>query len=279
VNALAPTDFTFVQTLVRQQSAIDLGPDKVYLVQSRLEPLARQQGYPSLADMLEEARRPGAIELGRRIVEALTTNETSFFRDVKPFEALRKIVLPDMFQRRRTQRQLRIWSAACSTGQEAYSIAMLLRQDFATYLNWNIQILGTDLSREVVDRARVARYSQLEVNRGLPVRLLTLYFEQVGRGDWVCKPEIRDMVHFRVLNLIDNWPGMPQQDIIFLRNVLIYFTPETRRNILQRIRSVLSPDGYLFLGGAETTLLIDGVFVRQDVCGASCYRLPGAVGK
>ena len=279
MNALAPTDFTFVQTLVRQQSAIDLGPDKVYLVQSRLEPLARQQGYPSLADMLEEARRPGAIELGRRIVEALTTNETSFFRDVKPFEALRKIVLPDMFQRRRAQRQLRIWSAACSTGQEAYSIAMLLRQDFAAYLSWNIQILGTDLSREVVDRARTARYSQLEVNRGLPVRLLTLYFEQVGRGDWVCKPEIRDMVHFRVLNLIDNWPGMPQQDIIFLRNVLIYFTPETRRNILQRIRGVLSPDGYLFLGGAETTILIDGVFVRQDVCGTSCYRLPGAVGK
>ncbi len=270
---LAATDFAFVQTLARQQAAIDLGDDKGYLVESRLANLARLEGFKCVGDLVARARGGPPTDLHRKIIEALTTHETSFFRDVKPFEALRRVILPELFLKRAAVRQLRIWSAACSTGQEPYSIAMLLRQDFAGYLNWNIQVLATDLSREVIQRARSGRFSQLEVNRGLPARLLVSYFTQISATEWQCREEVRNMVQFATLNLVGPWPNLPLQDVIFLRNVLIYFNNDTRRQILARIRSVLSPSGYLFLGGAETTLNIDPVFVRHEVAGVSCYRL------
>jgi chemotaxis protein methyltransferase CheR len=270
---LALADFAYVRDLVRQQSAIVLGDDKSYLVESRLGPVARGEGLPSLAALVERLRGAAATELRRKVVEALTTNETSFFRDIKPFEALRRVILPELFAGRAPARQLRIWCAACSTGQEPYSIALLLREDFQAYLRWNIQLLATDICRDLIARAREGRFSQLEVNRGLPARLLLHHFVQVGRGEWQCKEEVRNLVQFRHLNLIDPWPPMPAQDVIFLRNVLIYFNNETKQQILAKVRRILSPDGYLFLGGAETTLNLDDGFVRQEVAGTSCYRL------
>jgi chemotaxis protein methyltransferase CheR len=272
---LDPPTFEYVRKLVLEHSAIALEPTKDYLVESRLAPLARQNGLASLGDLVARLRGQPYGELHAAVVEAMTTNETSFFRDIHPFEALKKDVLPQLVAARSHCKSLNIWSAACSTGQEAYSLAILLAEHFPQLADWNVQIIASDLSQQVLERARAAEYTQLEVNRGLAASLLVKHFEQDGLR-WRVKPEIRRRVRFLRLNLIQPWPYLPTFDVVFLRNVLIYFTPETKRQLLRQLQRRMAGDGVLFLGGAETTLGIDDSWERVCHGKASSYRLAPA---
>ena len=269
---LDSTDFEFVSSLVLKRSAIVLEPEKNYLVESRLLPLARREGLSSVAELVARMCADSMNGLQQKVVEAMTTNETSFFRDLNPFEALRKVVLPEMFQRRAAERRLQIWCSASSTGQEPYSISLILREHFPGFADWKIGIVASDLSTDVLARARKGCYSQLEVNRGLPAPLLVKYFQRQGT-EWQLKEEVRRLVEFRQLNLIDGAWGIAATDIVFIRNVLIYFDVPTKKVILQKIRQLLRPDGYLFLGGAETTLNLDDSFERISFERSGCYRL------
>ena len=265
--SLTPSAFGYVQQLVRAESAISLNPGKEYLVEARLAPLAEREGLASVAALVE--RLPGAPEALRDdVVQAMTTNETSFFRDVHPFEALRDDVLPAALAAN-GGRRLRLWSAAASTGQEAYSLAMLLAEHFAHVTD--AQILATDLSRDVLARAAAGRFTQLEVNRGLPAAMLIRWFERSG-AEYHVKEELRRRVDFRQLNLSRPWPALPQMDIVLLRNVLIYFDAPAKRAVLTQVSRVLAPGGVLFLGGAETTYGLDDGWERVQVGRTSFYR-------
>lgn len=275
------TSFEFVRTLVRKRSGIVLGAEKDYLIQARLTTLSRKEGFDSITELLDQTQSlldqldaDSQNVLSEKVVEAMTTNETSFFRDQHPFECLRNHVLPDLLPRRAAERSLKIWSAACSTGQEPYSVAMVLREHFPELHDWPVQLIASDLSTKCLERGRQGRYSQMEVSRGLPAPRLAKHFSRRGL-DWVVHDDLRRMIDFRQLNLLDpdldHW--LPQMDIVFLRNVLIYFDKETSQQILGRIRRVLRPDGYLFLGGAETTLFLDDAFERVPMNQAGCYRL------
>jgi chemotaxis protein methyltransferase CheR len=266
--------FTFVVDLVRQQAAIVLGPGKEYLVESRLMPLARQAGLDDVGALVARLQAKPDDVLRRQIVEAMTTNETSFFRDRDPFNALAQVLLPELCKQRSVTHRLSIWSAACSAGQEPYSIAMSLLDHPLITPDWQVDILATDLNEEMLERAKRARYSQLEVNRGLPVAMLVRHFER-AETDWQVVSSVRNMVRFRALNLAEPF-DLPQMDVIFLRNVLIYFDNVTKTAVLQRIRRVLRPDGYLFLGGAETTLGLDDGFERVSIGSTTAYRQKGA---
>lgn len=263
---------TYVCSLVRQRAAIELDASKDYLIEARLNPLARRHGFPSATQLVADLQSRPDSQMQKRVVEAMTTNETSFFRDGHPFECLRTAVLPELIARHSARRTLNIWSAACSTGQEVYSIAMLLRDGFPAAKNWGIKLMATDICDEVLDRARRGSFTQIEVNRGLPARLLAIYFRRRG-VEWELAPEIREMVQFSKLNLIEAWPPLPAMDIVFLRNVLIYFSAETKRLILSKVRGVLSPGGILFLGGAETTMGLDANFERMTAGNQTFYRL------
>jgi chemotaxis protein methyltransferase CheR len=207
-----------------------------------------------------------------QVIEAMTTNETSFFRDVHPFQALSDTVLPELMRARATERSLNIWCAAASSGQEPYSIAMLLDDALVGRPGWRVRLLATDISQQMLDRTREGIYSQLEMNRGLPAQRLVKHFTRVGTH-WQISENLRRMVECRLLNLDAAWPMMPQMDLIFLRNVLIYFDIPTKQRILARVKKVLRPDGYLFLGGAETTLNLDAGFERVQIGNAPAYRL------
>ncbi len=268
---ITAAEFDYIRDLVRARSAIVLEPGKEYLVESRLAPLARAEGYDSIAGLVGQLRKPGSQQLQNQVVEAMTTNETSFFRDVHPFEALREHLLPELIERRAGERALRIWSAACSSGQEAYSIAITIREHFPELGAWDVRILGTDLSTEMLERAREGKYAQIEANRGLPSKMLVKYFEHKGAG-WQVKPELRAMLEVKAMNLVEPWGPVPRMDLVFLRNVLIYFDVPTKRAVLERVRSVLRPDGYLFLGAAETTMNIHERFERVPFERMACYR-------
>jgi chemotaxis protein methyltransferase CheR len=268
------SELAFVRDLVYRRSAIVIENGKEYLIESRLGPLARAEGFASIDEMVGKLRSQPANGLHSKVVEAMTTNETSFFRDLHPFEALKTEILPTLRKTRASSRRLRIWSAACSAGQEAYTIAMVLREHFPDLLSWDVKIVGTDLASAMVTRAKEGKFSQLEVNRGLPAAFLVKYFDRKG-VDWQIKQSLRDMFDVRSMNLIDPWPAMPSFDVVFLRNVLIYFDVPTKQLILSRVRQILAPDGYLFLGGAETTLKVDDSFNRVQVEKAVYYR-PGA---
>ncbi len=271
--------FDFVRTLVRKRSGIVLGTEKDYLIKARMQTLSRKEGFDSINELLDQAQAlldqveptssPG---LKQKVVEAMTTNETSFFRDRHPFDCLRSVILPELLSRRSKERSLHIWSAACSTGQEPYSIAMLLREHFPELLDWKVQITASDLSTECLQRARNGRFSHLEVGRGLATPLLAKFFSRQGL-DWIIHEELRRMITFRCMNLLDNEFTLPPLDVVFLRNVLIYFDKETCQQILGRVRQVLRPDGFLFLGGAETTHFLDDAFERVELSQAACYRL------
>ena len=264
-------DFTYISTLVGERSAIVLAPEKSYLVESRLTPLARDLGLPGIGGLVEQLRRTRDRTLENKVVEAMTTNETSWFRDVHPFEALKHVILPDVLARNAVTRSLRIWSAAASTGQELYSVSMLLDNDFPQLATWSVDLLGTDLSSEVIAKAREARYSGLEVNRGLPAHLLVKYMEREGR-DFRVAPTLRERCRFEELNLIGRWPPRPLFDVVLLRNVLIYFDVDVKRRILEQVRGVLRPGGYLLLGAAETTLgVVDG-YSPVSSAGSVVYR-------
>jgi chemotaxis protein methyltransferase CheR len=269
---LNSAEFDYICKLVHTRSAIVLEAGKEYLVESRLLPVARSEGCASLQDLVTRLRTQSGNGLQQKVIEAMTTNETSFFRDLHPFEVLKKALLPELMAKREKERELTFWCGASSSGQEPYTIAILLREHFHTLANWSFRILATDLSTEMVERARRGRYSQLEINRGMPAPLLVKYFQRHG-VEWQLKDEVRKMVEFRPMNLVDAWTSMPEMDVIFMRNVLIYFDVPTKKAILGKIRRILRPDGYLFLGAAETTLNLDEGFERVQFDKAGCYRL------
>ncbi len=217
-------------------------------------------------------RQPGTSKLVERVVEAITIHETSFFRDIHPFKCMKELVFPGLLERRAKQNSLNIWCAACSSGQEPYTVTLLLKENFPQLQSWNVRFIATDISNQILDRARNGKFSQLEVNRGLPAPLLLKHFEKHGL-EWQLKPAIRSSLEFRKLNLIETWPPMPKMDVILLRNVLIYFDVETKRRILGQVRKLLHPDGYLFLGAAEMPMSIDNAFERIDFPRSGCYKL------
>jgi chemotaxis protein methyltransferase CheR len=265
-------DFDFVQQLVRSRSAIVLEAGKEYLLDARLGPLARASGLGSVAALVADIRSQRRGDLAEAVVEAMTTNETSFFRDVTPFQVLEKELLPAMLDARRRTRRLRIWCGACSSGQEPYSIAMMLLEAFPELEGWEVTIEATDINRKMIERTNDGTYSQLEVNRGLRAPLLLRYFDRKGIKFRV-KPKLQAMVAARYMNLVEPWGARGPYDLVFLRNVLIYFDAETKRQVLDRLARVLDPSGYLFLGGAETTVGVHERFERTPYAKASCYRL------
>lgn len=269
-------EFDFIRNLLRQHSALSLDDSKQYLVESRLDSLAKQEGFPSLQHLIARLQKdPGTSALHSKVVEAMTTNETTFFRDARPFRLLEKLVFPQLIERRQSERALNIWCAASSSGQEPYSVAMLLRDHFPALSAWNLCFIATDISQAILNRAKAGRYSQLEVNRGLPAAMLVKYFRQAG-NDWEISREIRRMIDFRRLNLIEPWPLLPAMDLIMMRNVLIYFEVEKKKEILERARRLLRPDGYLLLGGAETTINLDDDFEPIQFEQTSCYQIRSA---
>lgn len=270
--SISAADFDFVSAMVRQSSAIVLAPGKEYLVESRLLPLVKTAGVADVAQFVAALRRQPSGPLRSQVVEAMTTNETSFFRDAHPFTALATTVLPELIKARAATRTINIWCGAASSGQEPYSIAMLIDEALAGRPGWTIRLLATDISAQMLERTRTGVYSQLEVNRGLPAPKLVKYFRREGSG-WQVDQRLRSMVQTRLMNLDAPWPSMPAVDLIFLRNVLIYFDVPTKQRILGRVRATLKPDGYLFLGGAETTLNIDNGFERTQIGPAPAYRL------
>ena len=262
--SLSAADYAFVRELVAKESALALGEAKAYLVEARLAPIAEREGCESVAELIGVVRG-GRASLRDDLVQAMTTNETSFFRDVHPFDALRDVVLPDVLARRG---RASVWSAAASTGQEAYSVALIAADRFPTA---DVAVLGTDLSRDVLARAAAGEFSQLEVNRGLPAPLLVRYFERAG-ASWVVRDDVRRRVTFRQLNLARPWPVLPAMDVVLLRNVLIYFDAPAKRAVLAQVARVLAPGGVLFLGGAETTYGLDEGWERVQVGRTSFYR-------
>ena len=266
-------DFKFFEELLRRESGLSITQEKIYLLESRLLPVAgrfKLQGLPGVVTRLRETRD---ADLTRAVVEAMTTNETSFFRDNTPFTRLKEDILPAFMESRRAQKSLRIWSAACSSGQEAYSIAMLLKEYGPRLTGWKFEILATDLSQDILAQAMAGGYSQFEVQRGLPIQMLIRYFTQQG-DKWTVKQELKDMVSFKPANLLTDTPQFGQFDIVFCRNVLIYFDLQTKEKVLRALKGSLRQDGILFLGGAETVIGITdtfkshpdvkGIYVRDD---------------
>ena len=253
-------DFTFIAELLKQRSGLVIGPDKLYLLETRLGPLLREHGLADLTALVAALRLSRPEPLTAKVVDAMTTNETSFFRDHAPFRTFREAVLPALLERRAARRRLRIWSAACSTGQEPYSIAMCLRELGATLADWTIEIVATDISERVLAKAAAGTFSTFEVQRGMPIQLLMKYFEQDG-GNWTLRDELRGMVQFRSCNLLGELSGLGQFDIVLCRNVLIYFDQATKGRVLAAIARRVAPDGLLMLGGAETTYGITEAFV------------------
>jgi chemotaxis protein methyltransferase CheR len=270
---LSRTDYAYVTDLLEQHAAIDLGPDKQYLVEQRLSALARAEQLDSIAALLIRARADQTGRVVKLVVDAMTTNETSFFRDPTVYEFLRAELLPELIERNRTRRQLRLWCGACSSGQEPYSIAMMLREYFPDIANsWNVRILATDLSSTMLERTREGAYSRIEVNRGLPASYLVKYFTRRGR-DWQISEDIRDSVEVREINLARPFPFSEQFDLVLLRNVLIYFSVDTKRLVLDRMRRALAPGGSLILGATESTMHIDNSWARRTYGNVSCYQI------
>jgi chemotaxis protein methyltransferase CheR len=268
--ALSATEFDFVRRLVYRGSAIVLAPGKEYLVEARLTPLARDAGLPGVSAYVAKHMQSPDKATEDRIVDALTTNETSWFRDSTPFEVFRTTVLPDVLANRPINQPVRIWSAACSTGQEPYTLSMILGEQLAGTPR-TAEILATDLSDEALARAKAGRYSQLEINRGLPAAMLVKHFRREGI-EWVVGDTARSRVSFRKFNLMSPVPPSTGFDVVFLRNVLIYFDAETRRGVLRRVRAAMRPEGWLFLGAAETTIGIDDDWDRVVVGRTSVHR-------
>lgn len=247
------SEYDFLKRFLKSRSGLVLSDEKQYLVESRLMPVARRHDMKTLSKLIQTLSKPGTTTLQNDVVEAMTTNETFFYRDKTPFENFRNVMLPYILEARKTRRSARIWCAAASTGQEPYSISMNLKEDRAKVGGFRFEIIGTDISTEVLEKARTGIYSQFEVQRGLPIQMLLKYFTQQGEL-WQVAPEIRAMVQWRKLNLLENFSHMGEFDIIFCRNVLIYFDQETKVDILNRLARLMPDDGFLVLGAAETVV-------------------------
>ncbi len=254
---MTPQDYEFLRKLLKDRSGLDLSADKQYLVESRLIPLARRAGLPGIPELVAKIK-VGAEALTSDVVEAMTTNETFFFRDKIPFDHLRETILPALVRARASRRSLRIWCAASSTGQEPYSIAMCVKE-FAGLAGWRVEIVATDLSQEVLEKSKAGLYSQFEVQRGLPIQMLVKYFTQTGEL-WQLNADIRAMVQHRQLNLMQDFSHLGTFDVIFCRNVLIYFDQDTKVSIFERLSRMLEPDGVLALGAAESVVGISDAF-------------------
>ena len=267
-------DFDFLRRLLHERSGLSLTPDKHYLIESRLGILCRRLALPGLDALIERLRRAGDPDLETAVVEAMTTNETFFFRDRSPFDLFRGTLLPELLARNAATRSLRIWCAAVSSGQEAYSLAMILDEHAGRLAGWKVEILGTDISGEVLARARDALYTQFEVQRGLPVQMLLRHFLQEG-DKWRVAPHIRDRVELRRHNLLEPCAQLGRFDIIFCRNVLIYFDLPTKTKVLSSIAAQLAPGGALILGAAETAIGLTTA-VAADPEHRGLFRAPAA---
>lgn len=268
---ISEENFAYLRSLMLDRAAITLEPDKSYLAEARLARLAEQRSDGDVNQLINRSRAGGALELQRQVVEAMAINETFFFRDPLLEQCLCEKMLPDLIARRSNIKTLRIWCAACSTGQEAYSVAMLIRERYPQLNDWNIQFVASDFSRPALSKAREGIYGINEVNRGLPAKMLMTWFEQNGVF-WQVKPVLRNMIDFREVNLIGLWPELPEFDIVLLRNVMIYFSADTRRLLLSRVRGQMDAEGYLMLGAAET-LDKTGDFIPAGYDHRPCYRV------
>jgi chemotaxis protein methyltransferase CheR len=256
---VTPLDYEYLRKLLKERSGLDLSADKHYLVESRLVPLARRVGLPGILELVQKMKGAGADALTADVVEAMTTNETFFFRDKIPFDHMRETILPALTKARANRRTLRIWSAASSTGQEPYSIAMLLREAGQALAGWRVEIVATDLAQSVLEKSKAGMFSQFEVQRGLPIQMLVKYFTQVGEL-WQLNADIRGMIQHRQLNLLQDFSHLGMFDVIFCRNVLIYFDQDTKAAIFERLAKQLEPDGMLMLGAAESVVGITDAF-------------------
>lgn len=255
---MKPDDFEFVSRLIKSKSGLVLSQDKTYLLESRLMPIARKRGLKDLTELIGTLRG-GDRNLVEEVVDAMTTNESFFFRDTKPFDQFRHVVLPHMIKTRASKKHLRIWCAAASSGQEPYSLAMILDEFKSQLAGWRIDIVGTDISREILTKARAGLYSQFEVQRGLPIGLLVKYFQK-KEDQWQISADIRSKVQYKEFNLLEDFRPLGQFDVVYCRNVLIYFDQPTKSDVLSRVAALMPDDGFLFLGGAETVLGISDKF-------------------
>ena len=270
---MTPQEFDLIRKILKDRSGLILGQDKGYLLESRLMPVARKHGLADVDDVMRALQKAPQENLLVDITEAMTTNESFFFRDTKPFDLFRDHILKNLIETRQHKKSFRIWCAAASSGQESYSLAILLKETAAQLAGWKTEILGTDISKEILARASQGKYTQFEVQRGLAIQLLIKYFTKEGES-WQIKDDLKDMVSFKEFNLLDSFTPLGKFDVVFCRNVLIYFDQETKKNILDRIAVMLPPDGVVFLGGAETVLGITDKF--QPVPGQrGIYKLTG----
>lgn len=256
---MTPTEYDYLRGFLKTRSGLVLSNEKQYLIESRLMPVARKFALATISNLVAKLKVEQNGALAEAVVEAMTTNESFFFRDKLPFDHFTQTMMPHMLTARARERKLRIWSAAASTGQEPYTLAMCLKEMEAKVAGWRVEILGTDLSMEVLDKAKAGIYSQFEVQRGLPINLLLKYFTQMG-DMWQISSEMRSMVQYKKLNLLESFASLGQFDIVFCRNVLIYFDNETKIDILNRIAKLMPEDGFLVLGAAETVVGLTDAF-------------------
>ncbi len=253
-------DFKYLADILKKRSGLTLTDDKEYLIESRLVPIARSQNLHDIAQLCNSLRTKPNEALLVEITEAMTTNESSFFRDIKPYDALRNIIFPMMLQKNAMTKNIRIWSAACSTGQEPYTISMCIQEDIAKLGGFRFEIMATDLAKKVVDKARLGIYSQFEAQRGLPIQMLVKYFSSLPDTSWQLKDIIRSMVKFGTHNLLDDYGSLGKFDIVFCRNVLIYFDEPIKAQITEKMAKTLSPNGILILGATESLIDPQGRF-------------------
>lgn len=251
---MIPQDFTFLAGMLYKRSGLSLTEDKCYLLETRLQPIARDVGVATVSDLIARLRMEASEDLLRQVTEAMTTNESMFFRDNRPFEQLKDVLLPALKEKQSVTKKLRIWSAACSNGQEPYSVAMTLLEEKAKLMGFSYEIIATDLDTQVLKKAAEGTYSQFEVQRGMPIQLLLKYFNKADNNNWTINDEVRRLVTFKQGNLLESYMHMGKFDIIMCRNVLIYFDEVTKTSVMERLSECLNPGGYLFLGAAETVI-------------------------
>ncbi|QDV50606.1 Chemotaxis protein methyltransferase Cher2 [Gimesia fumaroli] len=273
-DLVSPEDYRYITDFLLETTGLSLGENKEYLLEARLIPLAQAHGMNGIQDLVLSLRSGIDPTLRQDVMEAMTTNESSFFRDRRPFDELKNSILPDIIAERSMTQKLRIWCSACSHGQEPYSIVMTLREHFPELADWNIQIVATDLCTKALNRAEEGVYSQFEVQRGLPVQLLMKYFEQCEQG-WKIKSDSGVNIQWKRLNLLEDFKHLGMFDIVFCRNVLIYFKPEMKKDILNRVSEQMHSSGVLLLGAAETVLGISDNYSKLSGCQSAIYQLAG----
>ncbi len=260
---MTPQDFDYLKSLLKERSGLILSDDKGYLIESRLGPIVKKASLEDITALVAELKKAGSEDLRSQVTEAMTTNESFFFRDKLPFNHFKEAMIPHMLETRKIKRSFRLWCAASSTGQEPYSLAITLQEMADQIQNWRPEIVATDLSSEVLEKARSGLYSQFEVQRGLAAPLLVKYFEQVG-SLWQINSTIRGMIQYKQYNLLDSFVPLGTFDIVFCRNVLIYFDQKTKIDILNRIAAQTAPDGFIVLGAAETIVGLTDAYVPVE---------------